>query len=45
MPFHQVVSLNDLRSNGILNGAPQTMHSLSLDRYKEAVELGGLYAG
>ncbi len=45
MPFHQVVSLNDLRSNDVLKGAPQTMHSLSLNRYKKAVELGGLYAG
>jgi predicted transcriptional regulator len=45
MPFHQAVSLNDLRSNDVLKGAPQTMHSISLDRYKKAVELGGLYAG
>jgi GNAT superfamily N-acetyltransferase len=45
MPLRQVIRLNDLLSNGVLNGAPQTMHSLSLDRYKKAVELGGLYAG
>jgi N-acetylglutamate synthase-like GNAT family acetyltransferase/predicted transcriptional regulator len=45
MPLRQVVRLNDLLSNGILNGAPQTIHSISLDRYKKAVELGGLYAG
>jgi GNAT superfamily N-acetyltransferase len=45
MPLRQVILLNDLLSNGVLNGAPQTMHSLSLDRYKKAVQLGGLYAG
>jgi GNAT superfamily N-acetyltransferase/predicted transcriptional regulator len=45
MPLHQTINLNDLRSNSVLKGAPQTMHSLSLDRYKKAVELGGLYAG
>lgn len=45
MPLRQVIRLNDLVSNGVLNGPPQTMHSLSLDRYKKLVELGGLYAG
>jgi GNAT superfamily N-acetyltransferase len=45
MPLRKVIHLNDLRSNGILNGTPQTMHSLSVDRHKKAVELGGLYAG
>jgi GNAT superfamily N-acetyltransferase len=45
MPLYQVIHLNDLLSNGVLNGTPQTMHSLSLDRYKKAVEIGGLYAG
>lgn len=45
MPLRQMISLNDLRSNGVLNGTPQQMHSLSLDRYKKAVELGGIYAG
>jgi len=45
MPLQQVISLSDLISNGILKGTPQAMHSLSVDRYKQAVELGGLYAG
>lgn len=45
MPLRQVIRLNDLLSNGVLNGPPQTMHSLSIDRYRKAVELGGLYAG
>lgn len=45
MPLQKVVRLNDLRSDDILKGPPQTMHSLSLERYKKAVELGGLYAG
>jgi GNAT superfamily N-acetyltransferase len=45
MPLRKVIHLNDLRSSGVLNGAPQAMHSLTLDRYKKAVELGGLYAG
>ncbi|MCX5981604.1 MAG: GNAT family N-acetyltransferase [Nostocales cyanobacterium LacPavin_0920_SED1_MAG_38_18] len=45
MPLRQVVYLNDLLSNGVLNGTPQTMHSLPLERYKKAVELGGIYAG
>jgi hypothetical protein len=45
MPLCQVVHLNDLLSNGVLNGPPQTMHSLSLEHYRKAVELGGIYAG
>jgi len=45
MPLRQVIRLNDLLSNGVLKGVPQTMHSLSLDRYKKTIELGGLYAG
>jgi GNAT superfamily N-acetyltransferase len=45
MPLREVVHLNNLLSNGVLNGPPQTMHSLSLERYKKAVELGGIYAG
>lgn len=45
MPLQQVIHLNDLISNGVLKGAPQSMHSLPMDRYKKAVELGGLYAG
>jgi hypothetical protein len=45
MPLRQVVHLNDLLSNGVLNGPPQTMHSLPLERYRKAVELGGIYAG
>ncbi|MHC5831783.1 MAG: hypothetical protein ACYT04_91385, partial [Nostoc sp.] len=45
MPLSQVVHLSDLRSNGVLNGAPQAMHSLPLERYKIAIELGGFYAG
>ncbi|BCL37410.1 GNAT family N-acetyltransferase [Nostoc sp. MS1] len=45
MPLREVVSMDNLRSNGVLNGPPQTMHSLSLERYKKAVELGGIYAG
>ncbi|MDB9322929.1 MULTISPECIES: GNAT family N-acetyltransferase [Cyanophyceae] len=45
MPLRQVVHLNDLRSSGVLNGPPQTMHSLNLERYRKAVELGGVYAG
>jgi hypothetical protein len=45
MPLCQVVHLNDLLSNGVLNGPPQTMHSLSLEHYRKAVKLGGIYAG
>ncbi|MFN9171082.1 MAG: hypothetical protein ACK58B_11100, partial [Dolichospermum sp.] len=45
MPLRQVVHLHDLLSNGVLNGPPQTMHSLPLERYRKAVELGGIYAG
>lgn len=45
MPLRQMLHLNDLRSNGVLNGPPQTMHSLPLERYRKAVELGGIYAG
>ena len=45
MPLSQVVHLSDLCSNGVLNGAPQAMHSLPLERYKIAIELGGFYAG
>lgn len=44
-PFREVVRLEDLVNKGILKGHPQTMHSLSLDSYKTAVELGGIYAG
>ncbi|KYC38168.1 hypothetical protein WA1_38140 [Scytonema hofmannii PCC 7110] len=35
----------DLINNGVLNGTPQRMHSLPLERCKKAIELGGLYAG
>ena len=45
MPLRQVIRLKDLLSNSILKGTPQTMHSLPLDRYKKAVEIGGIYAG
>lgn len=45
MPLRQAVNLNDLRINDILKGPPQTMHRLSLERYKKAVEFGGIYAG
>ncbi|MEH2258824.1 hypothetical protein [Nostoc sp.] len=45
MPLSQVVHLNDLLSNGVLNGPPQTMHSLRIERYRIAIELGGFYAG
>jgi GNAT superfamily N-acetyltransferase len=45
MPLRQAISRNDLLSNGVLNGTPQTMHSISLERYRRAVELGGIYAG
>jgi len=45
MPLRQVLGLDDLCSNRVLNGTPQAMHSLSLERYKKAVELGGIYAG
>ncbi|MGK7921346.1 MAG: GNAT family N-acetyltransferase [Trichodesmium sp.] len=45
MPLHQVVHLNDLINNGVLNGPPQAMHSLSINRYKKAIELGGIYGG
>ncbi|MBD2298867.1 GNAT family N-acetyltransferase [Nostoc sp. FACHB-190] len=45
MPLRQMIHLSDLRSNEILKGAPQTMHSLPLERYKKAIELGGIYAG
>ncbi|WP_146141235.1 hypothetical protein [Stenomitos frigidus] len=45
MPLRQAISRNDLLSNGVLNGTPQTMHSISLERYGRAVELGGIYAG
>jgi GNAT superfamily N-acetyltransferase len=45
MPLRQTISLNDLLSNGVLKGTPQTMHSISLERYRKAVELGGIYAG
>lgn len=45
MPLRQVISRSDLLSNGVLNGTPQTMHSISLERYRKAVELGGIYAG
>jgi hypothetical protein len=45
MPLCQVVHLNDLLSNGVLNGPPQKMHSLSLEHYRKAVKLGGIYAG
>lgn len=45
MPFNQVASLNELQNNGVLKGQPQTMHSLSLDSYKKAIKLGGIYAG
>lgn len=45
IPLRQVVSLDDLRSNSVLKGPPQTMHRLSLERCRRAIELGGLYAG
>ena len=45
MPLSQVIHLNDLLSNNVLNGPPQTMHSLRIERYGIAVELGGFYAG
>lgn len=45
MPLRQSISLNNLLSNGVLKGTPQTMHSISLDRYRTAVEIGGIYAG
>jgi GNAT superfamily N-acetyltransferase len=45
MPLRQAISRIDLLSNGVLNGTPQTMHSISLQRYKRAVEIGGIYAG
>ena len=45
MPLRQAISRNDLLSNGVLNGTPQTMHSISLERYRKAIELGGVYAG
>jgi tRNA threonylcarbamoyladenosine modification (KEOPS) complex Pcc1 subunit len=45
IPLRQVISLKDLISNGILNGTPQSMHHISLDNYRKAVELGGIYAG
>ena len=45
MPFRWAVSRNDLLSRGVLNGTPQAMHSISLDRYMKAVEIGGIYAG
>lgn len=45
LPLRQAVCLSDLESNGILKGAPQSMHSLSLSRYQKAVEIGGIYAG
>lgn len=44
-PLQQVIHLNDLLSNSVLNGAPQTMHSLSIDQYRKTVEIGGIYAG
>lgn len=43
-PFREEVCRKDLVNKGILKGHPQTMHSLSLDSYKTAVELGGVYA-
>ncbi|NER85428.1 MAG: GNAT family N-acetyltransferase [Leptolyngbya sp. SIO1D8] len=45
MPLLQAVNLSELISNGVLNGTPQSMHSLPMDRYKKAVEIGGIYAG
>lgn len=45
MPLRQLVHLKDLVSNGVLKGPPQTMHSLTLESYRKAVELGGVYAG
>lgn len=44
-PLRQVVQLEQLRLNDILKGPPQTMHRLSLERYKTAIQLGGIYAG
>ncbi|MBE9192234.1 hypothetical protein IQ230_18110 [Gloeocapsopsis crepidinum LEGE 06123] len=36
MPLRQAISRSDLLSNGILNGTPQTMHSISLERYMKS---------
>ena len=44
-PLRQVVSLSDLMNSGVLNGTPQSMHSIPVDRYRRAVDLGGIYAG
>jgi GNAT superfamily N-acetyltransferase len=45
MPLRQAISRDDLLRNNILNGTPQSMHSIPVERYKRAVELGGIYAG
>ena len=45
LPLKESIGLDDLKSNGILNGPPQSMHSLSLSRHQKAVEIGGTYAG
>ncbi|MEA5527443.1 GNAT family N-acetyltransferase [Nodularia spumigena] len=45
MPLRQVIGKTDLVNSGVLNGVPQTMHSITLEGYRRAVELGGVYAG
>lgn len=45
MPLYQEVSLEQLKSEDILKGPPQSMHRLDLERYQKIVDIGGIYEG
>jgi len=45
MPLYQEVSLEQLKSEDILKGPPQSMHSLTLEGYQKIVDIGGIYEG